>query len=86
MKILIFGAGGFIGSNLIEHLIEQGEHEVTGLDVTDAKLAGIEGPNFKFIKGNISDADLANTLTPTRLVALTSGGLRGEIVTQKKRG
>ena len=54
MKILIFGAGGFVGSNLIEHLIEQGEHEVTGLDVTDAKLAGIEGPNFKFIKGNIS--------------------------------
>ncbi len=62
MKILIFGAGGFIGSNLIEHLIEQGVHEITGLDVTDAKLAGIEGPNFKFIKGNISDTDLANRL------------------------
>ncbi len=62
MKILIFGAGGFIGSNLIEHLIAQGEHEVTGLDVTDTKLAGIEGPNFKFIKGNVADADLANKL------------------------
>jgi UDP-apiose/xylose synthase len=62
VKILIFGAGGFVGSNLIEHLIEQGEHEVTGLDVTDAKLAGIEGPNFKFIKGNISDAGLGNEL------------------------
>lgn len=62
MKILIFGAGGFIGSNLIEHLIQQGEHEVVGLDITDTKLAGIEGPNFKFIKGNISDADLANKL------------------------
>ena len=62
MKLLIFGAGGFIGSNLIEHLIEQGEHEVVGLDVTDAKLAGIEGPNFRFIKGNISDHDLADGL------------------------
>ena len=62
MKILIFGAGGFIGSNLIEHLIEQGEHEITGLDVTDTKLAGIEGPNFKFIKGNISEEGLANEL------------------------
>ena len=62
MKLLIFGAGGFIGSNLIEHLIEQGEHEVVGLDVADAKLAGIEGPNFKFIKGNISDHDLADDL------------------------
>lgn len=62
MKILIFGAGGFIGSNLIEHLIQQGEHEVVGLDITDTKLAGIEGPNFKFIKGNISNEDLANRL------------------------
>lgn len=62
MKILIFGAGGFIGSNLVEHLIEQGEHEVVGLDVADAKLAGIEGPNFKFIKGSISDADRTNEL------------------------
>lgn len=62
MKLLIFGAGGFIGSNLVEHLIEQGEHEVVGLDVTDDKLAGIEGSNFRFVKGNIADADLANEL------------------------
>ncbi len=62
MKLLIFGAGGFIGSNLVEHLIEQGEHEVVGLDVTSAKLAGIEGPNFRFVEGNISEADLANEL------------------------
>ena len=62
MKILIFGVGGFIGSNLVEHLIEQGEHEVVGLDVTDVKLAGIAGRNFKFIKGNISDTELANKL------------------------
>lgn len=62
MKLLIFGAGGFIGSNLVEHLIEQGEHEVVGLDISSEKLAGIEGPNFKFIKGSIGDADLANEL------------------------
>jgi len=62
VKILIFGVGGFIGSNLVEHLIEQGEHEVVGLDITDTKLAGIEGPNFKFVKGSISDTDLANRL------------------------
>jgi threonylcarbamoyladenosine tRNA methylthiotransferase MtaB len=30
--------------------------------------------------------DVANTLTPTRLVALSGGGLRGEIEPQKKRG
>lgn len=62
MKILIFGAGGFIGSNLIEHLIEQGVHEVTGVDITDVKLAGIEGPNFKFIEGNISNYEMTDKL------------------------
>lgn len=62
MKLLIFGAGGFVGSNLVEHLIEQGEHEVIGLDITSEKLRGIEGPNFKFIEGNISDASLVDDL------------------------
>jgi nucleoside-diphosphate-sugar epimerase len=62
VKLLIFGAGGFVGSNLVEHLIEQGEHEVIGLDITSEKLRGIEGPNFKFIEGNISDASLVDDL------------------------
>ncbi len=62
MKLLIFGAGGFVGSNLVEHLIEQGEHELVGLDISSEKLKGIEGPNFKFIEGNISDVDLVDQL------------------------
>ncbi len=62
MKLLIFGAGGFIGSNLVEHLIRQGEHEVVGVDISSEKLKGIEGPNFKFIEGNISDVQLADEL------------------------
>ena len=28
MKLVILGAGGFIGSNLVADLIEHGEHEV----------------------------------------------------------
>lgn len=55
MKLLIIGAGGFIGSNLIEHLIEKGEHDVVGVDVTDEKLNGISGPNFRFIEADITD-------------------------------
>jgi UDP-apiose/xylose synthase len=63
VKLVIFGAGGFIGSNLVEHLIEQGVHEIVGVDVADDKLEGIEGPNFEFIKANISDdRDLADRL------------------------
>lgn len=54
MKLLIVGAGGFIGSNLVEHLIAEGHHDIIGVDVTSAKLAGIAGPSFRFIEGDIT--------------------------------
>jgi UDP-apiose/xylose synthase len=57
MKLLILGAGGFIGSNLVEHLIAEGVHDVTGVDVDHEKLDGITGPNFTFMPLDIvSDA------------------------------
>jgi UDP-apiose/xylose synthase len=56
MKLVVLGAGGFIGSNLVEDLIARDEHEVLGVDVSDEKLAGISGPNFQFISANISEA------------------------------
>ena len=40
-QIAILGAGGFVGSHLVEHLLSRGEHSVVGLDVSDEKLAGI---------------------------------------------
>jgi nucleoside-diphosphate-sugar epimerase len=49
MKLLILGAGGFIGSNLVEHLVAEGVHDVTGVDIDSEKLAGIDGPNFTFV-------------------------------------
>ena len=43
MQIAILGAGGFVGSHLVEHLLSRGEHSVVALDVSDEKLAGICG-------------------------------------------
>lgn len=63
MKLFIIGAGGFIGSNLIEHLIEEGVHDVVGVDITKAKLEGISGDNFRFIEADVtSQADLVDKL------------------------
>jgi UDP-apiose/xylose synthase len=56
VKLLIIGAGGFIGSNLIEYLIDRGEHEIVGVDVTNEKLYGIEGPNFTYIDADITES------------------------------
>jgi len=54
MKLVIFGVGGFIGSNLVEYLLDEGEHEIVGVDVSAEKLEGISGPRFQFIKADIT--------------------------------
>jgi UDP-apiose/xylose synthase len=38
MKMLLLGAAGFIGANLTERLIEDGQHEITALDIESEKL------------------------------------------------
>jgi len=61
MKVLITGGAGFIGSNLVDHFIEQG-HEVVCLDDLST---GFEhnishhfgSPKFTFIKGDIRDKE-----------------------------
>lgn len=62
MKILVTGAAGFIGSNIVEALVQRGDW-VFGLDNLSTgrmvNLKCVEGnPNFEFIKGDIRDAAL----------------------------
>jgi UDP-apiose/xylose synthase len=55
LKILCLGAGGFIGSHLVERLLHGG-HEVTGLDTHDDKLVGVRShPRFHWISTDIAD-------------------------------
>lgn len=55
MKILLLGAGGFIGSHLVEHLLARGEHSLVGVDITDEKLEGITGSAFTFHEFDVHD-------------------------------
>lgn len=54
MKILLLGAGGFVGSHLVEHLVQRADHQVVALDVTDEKLNGIDPGAFTFHRVDIS--------------------------------
>lgn len=48
LKICVLGAGGFLGSHLVEHLTTLGQHEVVGVDRNDEKLAHIDRRLFDF--------------------------------------
>jgi UDP-apiose/xylose synthase len=56
MRILLLGAGGFVGSHLVEHLVARGEHEVVALDVSDEKLTAIDVRAFTFHRADIRQA------------------------------
>ena len=51
--VTILGAGGFIGSHLVGHLLAGGQHRIIGVDITAEKLEDIGGPAFRFHQADI---------------------------------
>ena len=71
MKILVTGGLGFIGSNFIRYwLRENPQDNIVNLDsltyaANPKNLIDLESnPNYKFIKGDILDADLLDQIVP----------------------
>jgi UDP-apiose/xylose synthase len=52
MQVVVLGAGGFIGSHMVQHLLHHEEHGIVSVDVSDDKLEGIAGPAFTFHRAN----------------------------------
>ena len=62
MKVLITGAGGFIGSHLVDSQIDQG-HDVRAVDLNVDRLAhAAKKPNLEIVKGDLTDENLVNRL------------------------
>jgi nucleoside-diphosphate-sugar epimerase len=66
MKVLVTGSAGFIGSYLVEELLNAG-HEVVGLDnfskYGPLKPAGLDRPGYRFVQGDATDVALLRELT-----------------------
>ena len=60
MKILLLGAGGFMGVNLTERLLADGFHDMTALSIHDEKIAHlINHPALNCLHLNIGQPDNA---------------------------
>ena len=71
MKVLLLGAGGFIGVNLTERLLADGVHEVTALDIHEEKIEHlINLPNLNYLHLNISsdEAEVDKLVAETDVV------------------
>ena len=54
-SVLVLGVNGFIGSHLCERMLQDGSHEVYGMDLRSDNLGGIvEHEDFHFLEGDIS--------------------------------
>lgn len=59
MKVLVTGGAGFIGSHVVDRLMQRGDEVIVLDDLSTGSLKNIEHhmskPNFRFIEGDIRD-------------------------------
>src|SRR5215207_8727406 len=66
-RLLVTGGAGFIGSNFVHYVLANTDHSVTVLDKLTyagnlASLEGLPADRFRFVKGDIADASLVDSL------------------------
>ncbi len=75
MKVLITGGSGFLGINLVRHLLQKENHEIVVLDIADFDYSDVVS-KVKFIKGDIRDKDkVAEAMSGVHQVIHTAAAL-----------
>ena len=80
VKIGVAGGAGFIGSNLVEHLVIQG-HQVAVFDnLETGSLENLSGLDYEFVNGDLRDVDgIRNFLFDKEIQYLVHLGALGSV-------
>ena len=80
MKIGVAGGAGFIGSNLVEHLVVQG-HQVAVFDnLETGSLKNLSGLDYEFVNGDLRDINaIKNFLSNKKIQHLVHLGALGSV-------
>jgi UDP-glucose 4-epimerase len=66
VKYLVTGGAGFIGSHLVDSLIDRGDEVVVLDDISTGNISNLkftsQHARFSFVKGNVLDSDLVNSI------------------------
>jgi UDP-apiose/xylose synthase len=84
MRIAIIGAGGVVGTHVIEHLLAEGRYEVLGIDVSGVGPGGSSNSGVTFFQADVQSAlDVVERVirSATLVVDLVAYGNLGMYVT-----
>ena len=77
---LVLGAGGFIGSHMVKHLVSEG-YWVRGVDVKSPDFS--ETGAHEFVHGDLTERDFVRRVFPIRILSLV---LRGMLILHDNLG
>ncbi len=81
MKVVVFGANGYVGQHVVAYLVEELGHDVTGLDLQDA----FKGDHkIKYQRADITDKTQMDTLPVNYDFIYFFAGLTGTEITFDK--
>lgn len=76
MAILVLGGAGYIGSHMVDRLVNEGQEKVVVVDSLVTGHRAAVHPDAVFYQGDLADQDFMRTVLRTMQISMRSSTLR----------